>query len=476
MFRNRIALLLVTTLPLQACAVGPNYAPPAPIALGVPGGYSTPAPAGAPGDIQAWWTNFNDPQLTSIVERARAGNLDITQAVARLRQAHESLIQSRADLLPSVSGSAGYNRALFDSIGARDDFSLGANVAYQADLFGGVRRGIEASRATYQASGFDLATVQTSIEAEAARNYILARQAQSNLAIARNALGIQDDNLEITGFRVQAGLVSSLDVEQSRQQRAQTAATIPSLEQNYQTAVNRLGVLIGQAPGALKAELEASAPIPRGPDSLAVGIPADTLRQRPDVRSAERQLAAATAQIGVAEAQLYPALNISGNIGTAATSIGGLASIVTGSLFAGLTQLIFDGGRTRSRVRAQEAAAEGALANYKSVVLSSLEDVENALTALQAAKARQVQFAIALDASNNAAILSRSEYRAGLTDITTLNTNESALLSAQNGLSNAKADQAQALVQLYLALGGGWDSNSVPQAPPSAQPPQTTRE
>lgn len=472
MFRNRIALLLVTTLSLQACAVGPNYAPPAPVALGVPGTYSTPAPAGAPGDIQAWWTNFNDPELTSIVERARAGNLDIAQAVARLRQAHEALIQSRADLVPSVSGSAGYNRALLDNVGARDNFSLGANVAYQADLFGGVRRGIEASRATYEASGFDLATIQTSIAAEAARNYILARQAQANLAIARNSLAIQDDNLEITGFRVQAGLVSSLDVEQSRQQRAQTAATIPSLQQSYQSAVNLLGVLTGQAPGALKAELEATAPIPKGPDSLAVGIPADTLRQRPDVRAAERQLAASTAQIGVAEAQLYPALNITGNIGTAASSIGGLASVVTGSLFAGLTQLIFDGGRTRSRVRAQEAAAEGALANYKKVVLTSLEDVENALTALQAAKDRQAQFAIALDASNNAAILSRSQYRAGLTDITTLNTNESALLSAQNGLSNARADQAQALVQLYLALGGGWDSNSVPQAPAKAQLPR----
>ena len=476
MFRNRIALLLVTTLSLQACAVGPNYAPPAPVALGVPGTYSTPARAGEPGDIQAWWTSFNDPELSSIVERARAGNLDIAQAVARLRQAHEALIQSRADLFPSVSGSAGYNRALLDTVGPRDNFSLGANVAYQADLFGGVHRGIEASRATYEASGFDLATVQTSIAAEAARNYILARQAQADLAIARNSLGIQDDNLEITGFRVKAGLVSSLDVEQSRQQRAQTAATIPSFEQSYQTAVNRLGVLTGQAPGALKAELEATAPIPKGPDSLAVGIPADTLRQRPDVRAAERQLAAATAQIGVAKAQLYPALNISGNIGTAATSIGGLASVVTGSLFAGLTQLIFDGGRTRSRVRAQEDAAEGALAKYKQVVLTSLEDVENALTALQAAKDREAQFAIALDASNNAAILSRIQYRAGLTDITTLNTNESALLSAQNGLSNARADQAQALVQLYLALGGGWDSNSVPQAPAKAQPPQTSRE
>ena len=185
-------------------------------------------------------------------------------------------------------------------------------------------------------------------------------------------------------------------------------------------------MLTGQAPGALKAELAATAPIPAGPTTLAVGIPADALRQRPDVRAAERRLAAATAQIGVAEAQLYPALGITGNIGTAAASIGNLTSVITGGLFAGLSQLIFDGGRTRSQVRSQEAAAEAAFAAYKQTVLNALEDVENALTALQTAKDRQVQFSIALDASNNSAILSRSQYRAGLTDITTLNNNETA--------------------------------------------------
>jgi len=470
MFRTRMLLLLTVALPLQACVVGPDYAPPAPAALGVPGGYSTPAPTGEPADIRAWWTIFNDPLLTSIVDRARSGNLDIAQAVARLRQAREALVQARTQRLPTVTGSGSYGRDLLDNVGSRDSLSIGADASYQVDLFGGISRSIEAQRASYAGSGYDLATVQTSIASEAARNYILARQAQANLAIARNSLGIQDDNLEISGFRVQAGLVSSLDVEQSRAQRAQTAATIPSLEQSYQAAVNRLGVLTGQAPGALKAELEASVPIPSGPESIAVGIPADALRQRPDVRAAERRLAAATAQIGVTQAQLYPALGISGNIGTAATSFGGLADVITGGLFASLSQLIFDGGRVRSQVRSQRAAAEGAFALYKQTVLGALEDVENALTALQSAKDRQAQFTIALDAANNGAILSRSQYRAGLTDITTLNTNETNLLSAQNGLSNAKADQAQALVQLYLALGGGWDSTTVPQAPAAQTP------
>jgi NodT family efflux transporter outer membrane factor (OMF) lipoprotein len=465
MKRSHIALMLTVVLPLQACMVGPNYKPPASASLGVPDAYSGPATIGALPDISTWWTWFGDTELTSIIDRARKDNLDIAQAVARLKQAREGLVQARASLLPTVSGSAGYSRNLLDSVGPRDNFSIGADASYQADIFGGTRRSIEAARATEQASGYDLATVQTSIAAEAARNYLLARQYQAALKIARDSLAIQDDNLEIAGFRVQAGLVSSLDQEQARAQRAQTAAQVPTIEQNYAAAVNRLGVLTGQAPGALKAELEAVQPIPMGSADIPTGIPGDVLRQRPDVRSAERNLGAATAQIGVQKAALYPALNITGNIGTSASALGSLANVVTGGLFAGLTQLIFDGGRTRSRVRAQEAAAEGALAAYKSTVLTSLEDVENALQSLQAAKQRQREFAVALDASNAAAILARSQYRAGLTDITTLNNSEAALLSAQNGMNGARGDQAQAMVALYLALGGGWNPAEPPKPP-----------
>ena len=474
MARNRpLALLLAAALPLQACAVGPDYAPPSNAGLGVPAGYSTANSGGALPDISSWWRRFNDPLLNRLVDQARAENLDIAQAVARLRQAREGLVQARGAALPSISGSAGYNRFAFDNVGDRDNFSIGADASYQAGIFGEIRRNVEANRASYAASGYDLASVQTSVASEVARNYILARNAQANLQIARDSLRVQDENLEITGFRVQAGLVSSLDVEQSRAQRAQTAAQIPVIEQNLQAAINRLGVLAGQAPGALKAELVAPRPIPVGAEPGGVGVPADVLRQRPDVRSAERQLAAATAGIGVEEAALYPALNITGSIGTAASSIGALTNVITGGLFAGLTQLIFDGGRTRSRVRAQRAAAEGALANYKQVVLTALEDVENALTALQAAKDQQREFAIALDAARNTAILARSQYRTGLTDITTLNTAEASLLSAQNGLSNARGNQATALVQLYLALGGGWDASTVPTiAPTPAAAPQ----
>ena len=482
MSRFRTLALLVAALPVAACTVGPDYRPATPAALGVPDAYSVPVPTRSAADITAWWTQFDDPLLVSIVERARANNLDIAQAVARLRQARESLVQSRAQLLPTLSGSAGYTRSqrivggtttlpggatIVTGRASGDTLSVGLDVSYQVGLFGEVRRTIEASRAQYQASGYDFATVLLSTEAETARNYMLARLYQAQLANARDSLGIQDDNLEIAGFRVQAGLVSSLDSEQARSQRATTAATIPTLEQNYNAAVSRLGVLTGQAPGALKAELAATRPIPAGPDSVAVGVPIDTLRQRPDVRAAERTLAAATAQIGVAKAQLYPALTISGSVSTDAAKIGNLFENVAGQVFAGLTQAIFNGGRLRSQVRGQEAAADGAFAAYKSTVLGGLEDVENAVVALDTAKRRAEQFTIALDAANNSAILSRSQYRAGLTDFTTLNTAESSLLSARNGLSQAQADRATALVQLYLALGGGWDSAADPTAIPN---------
>lgn len=200
------------------------------------------------------------------------------------------------------------------------------------------------------------------------------------------------------------------------------------------------------------------------------GFPADTLRRRPDIRAAERQLAAATAQIGVAQAQLYPALAISGSIDTNAASIGNLAEAITGGLFAGLTQAIFNGGRLRSQVRSARAGADIALAAYRSTVLTALEDVENAIAARRAAQAREQEFAVALDAANNFAILSRSQYRAGLTDFTTLAQAEAALLSARNGATQARADAATATVQLFSALGGGWD----PAVTPTADPLPTT--
>jgi outer membrane protein, multidrug efflux system len=479
MMNRPTILMTLIAIPLAGCTVGPDYRPRGASELGVPPAYSVEAQQAAQEDLRQWWTAFNDPLLTRLVEQAASQNLDVAQAVVRLRQAREALIQSRASLLPSVSagGSASRTESLRGgtttvtlpdgtvtsfSQGGSSSFSLGADVNYQADLFGGVRRGVEASRAQLDASGYDYATVLISIQAEIARNYILARAAQTQLAYARDSLAIQDDNLEIAGFRVQAGLVSSLDQEQARASRAQTAASIPSIEASYNSAVSRLGVLTGQAPGALKGEMASVRPVPQGPSAIAVGIPADTLRQRPDVRSAERNLAAAVAQIGVAEAQLYPQLSLGGSIDAGASNLGSIFDVITGRLFASIAQTIFDAGRTRSQVRSAQAAADGAFYSYKQTVLNALEDVENAVVALQSAQRRERELTVALDAANNSAILSRSSYRAGLADFLTLNQSEASLISARNGLLQARSDQASALIQLYLALGGGWDASTIP--------------
>ena len=475
-YRTTTAALLSVCL-VSGCAVGPNYSAPQATALGVPAAYGVAAAPAAPVDLVVWWRQLNDPLLTDLIGRATTANLDIAVSEARLLQARESLLQARASLLPSLSGSAGVTRnvtrtattSIPTALGnivqaggtsASTQLSLGLDASWQADIFGGVRRSVEAAQANSDAALFNLAGVRTSVAGEVATNYVDARLAQARLAIARDTLKNQDDNLQIAGFRVKAGLASSTDAEQARAQRAQTAATIPLLETSFVSAVNRLGVLTGQAPEALRQTMDAVGPIPRGPDAVAVGIPADTLRQRPDVRAAERSLAAATADIGVAQAQLYPALSITGTLNTAAADLGRLGNAGTGSLFAGLTQTIFEGGRLRSQVRSARAGADLAFATYKQTVLGGLEDVENAVQALNSAEQRQTALAVALDASNNAAVLARSQYRAGLTDFLTLLQSEQTLLSARDSLASAQADQALALVRLYLALGGGWQPAS----------------
>jgi NodT family efflux transporter outer membrane factor (OMF) lipoprotein len=459
---RRIAAPLCV-LSLAACSVGPNYRPPAPAALSVPETYFSPdAQAARPAELANWWERFDDPLLTRLIGEASAGNLDLAQAASRLTQARESLAQARAGLVPTVGASAGAGRDVGPG-NDRTSFNVGADAAWEIDLFGRIRRGIEASGADAQGVYYDREALRVAIAAEVATNYIQARLAQERLALARDTLAIADDNLQIAGWRVEAGLVSSLDSEQARAARAQTAASIPNIENAFTSATYRLAVLTGRAPGALTGDLTQAKPIPRGPAEVAVGIPADTLRQRPDVRSAERTLAAQTARIGVAEAQLYPALRLSGNIGTSAFSLGGLFNAITGGIFSSLSQTLFDGGRLRSQVRSQQAATEGALAAYRQSVLTSLEDVENALLALRSARERQAQFTIALDAANNSAILARIQYRSGLTDFRQLLETERSLLSARDGLVGSRGDEALALVQLYRALGGGWDPEAAPE-------------
>lgn len=474
--RYRIVWIAGTALSLSACAAGPDYHAPQSAALGLPAAYSAGAgTAASQTELASWWTRLDDPALSALIEQAVASNLDIVQAQARLRQARESLRQANAAFLPQINGSGSGGKNYRNQAGGTrvDDsgnvistgasnwsstYSLGANASWQIDLFGELSRSREAARADLAASGYDLATVRMTVISELVTNYVQARLAQEQLRIARETQAVQQDNYKIADWRLQAGLVSSLDEQQAKAQLAQTNASIPQLEASLKGSLNRIAVLTGQAPGEATRTLETPAPIPVASTDIATGIPADTLRQRPDVRSAERALAAATARIGVARAQLYPSLGISGNIGTTSNAFRNMFDLITGGVFANVAQVIFDGGRLASQVRSQKAATDAAFAAYKQSVLTALEDVENGMASLASARTRKTEFATAYEASNNAAIMARSQYQAGLIDFQTLSTTETTLLNARNSLASARSDEVLAIAQLYNALGGGWQN------------------
>jgi NodT family efflux transporter outer membrane factor (OMF) lipoprotein len=462
---------------LSGCVAGPDYQAPGAEKLGVPPHYSVLSDPAAQSRDPRWWTALNDPVLTRIEAEGMAANLDLAMAVARLRQSREALVQARSTLLPTLSASAtasgtrsltgggtttiGFGTAGTGSSG--NSLSMSVDAAYQVDLFGGRSRSIEAARADAAGSRFDYGAVALTIQSDIATAYLQVRLQQTNLVNARMARTNQADALQIADWRNQAGLVSLLDVEAARSQLALTTATIPPIDSALNTAIARLGVLTGREPGALKPELAVVLPIPVGPADITVGVPADIVRQRPDVRVAERSLAGATARIGVAAAQLRPALSLGGSLTSGAGSISGLVDAISGQAFATLAQTLFDGGRLRSLVRAQRAATDGALANYHQVVLIALEEAENAIVALHNANLRQAELDRAQAAATRSAELARDQYRSGLIDFAALIVTENLLVTARNGAVQARYDRAAALVGLFAALGGGWtDRDTVP--------------
>ncbi|WP_419957056.1 efflux transporter outer membrane subunit [Qipengyuania algicida] len=444
---------------LFACTtIGEMHAPVPTVA--VPDQWSSP-PDDSAQNLASYWQALGDPQLDRFVALALANNRNLAQAAARVAQARAGVRASRAAYFPQISGSAGVQRDVGDFANTDPQFSVGADAQWELDLFGQISGGVSASRAELAAAGFGLGDLQRLIVGQVAQTTVSARTLATQLSIARDTLRIQDDNLQIAQWRLQAGLVSSLDVEQARAQRAQTAASIPAIERDLAQAANAISTLIGEAPGSVRMALEQhAAPIPVPPDKVGFGIPATVLRQRPDVRQAEELLLADTARIGIARAQMLPLVQLTGNIGSASSGLNSLFDIVTGGLFAGVSQLIFDGGRARAQLDSARAAAAGSLAAWEQTILQALADVENSDIALTKARERVAQLAIARDAASNAAVLARSQYQAGLIDFQTLLTAENQLLSARNALSASEAERANAFIALEQAVGGGWDVNA----------------
>lgn len=460
--KRALALLAgpIGMVALAGCAT-PTIEPPA-AGIAVPAAWAESEQAPASLDVARYWRLLDDPVLTQLVEAALANNLDLAQSAARLDQARAQLAGTRAGYLPQVSGSGRAQQDLLDN--AADDplVSLGADASWELDLFGRIGANVAASQADLAAAGYSLADLQRVIAGQVALATVSARATAQQLAIARDTLNYQDENLQIARWRVQAGLVSSLDVEQARSQRAQTAATIPLLESNLASTANAISTLIGEPPGRVLALLEAPAAIPTPPAVAGFEAPAEVLRRRPDVRGAEASLVASMARIDVARAQLLPAIQLGGTVGTSSLGLGNLFDVITGGVFGSIGQLIFDGGRTRAQIDSARAAAQGSLAAWRQSILGALEDVETAAVDLDRSGQRVGIYAEALDAANNSAILARSQYQAGLTDFQNLLTSENQLLSARNAQVGAEADRASAFVRLTQALGGGWSPADYP--------------
>jgi NodT family efflux transporter outer membrane factor (OMF) lipoprotein len=456
--RWRFASLTALALACTACAHAPDV--PVDAGMAVPADWTESDPALAEIDLTTYWRQLNDPLLTEFVEQAVAQNLDLAQSAARVKQARAQLRSTRAGWFPQLDASAGAGRnetlsggpSLLDGT----SFDVGADASWELDLFGRIGGAVAASRADLETAGYSRDDLQRAIVGQVAQSTIQARSTALQLAIARDTLAYQNDNLQIAEWRVQAGLVSSLDVEQARSQRAQTAATVPLLESNLAATANAISTLIGEPPGRVLAALQDSTAVPVPPALDAYEAPAGVLRRRPDVRGAEATLVANTARVGVARAQLLPLVRLTGSISTGAGNISDLFDVITGSLFGSISQLIFDGGRTDAQIDSAEAVAEGSLAAWRLAILGALEEVETAAVDLRTARERVVLYAEAVDAANNSALLARSQYQAGLTDFRNLLTTENQLLSARNALVGAEADRANAFVRLTQALGGGW--------------------
>ena len=457
---------------LGGCAaVGPDYTEPQ---LAVPAGWSagTGTDAMDAALLARWWHGFGDPVLDRLVADALAANLDLAQARARLREARARRGVAGAALMPSVdaslSGSRSRSSGQSGSGSTRELYSAGFDASWELDVFGGVRRSVEAAQADLEASVESLSDTRVSLAAEVALNYIDLRTAEQRLAIAEESIASRGENHQIIRWRQQAGLVSELDLAQATTDLESTRAVLPPLRTAVIEAKNRLAVLLGRNPGELEDLVHADRPIPLAAREIDAAIPADTLRQRPDVRAAERRLAAQTARLGEAEAARYPSFRLSGSLGLEALELDALADrdANTHSLFGGITAPVFNAGRIAANIEIQDALVEQARLAYRAAVLAALEEVENALTAVANTDARRAKLAEAAAAARTTLAIAEYRYASGLADFLSVLDAQRTQLSLDEQLAGSTGELARAQVRLYKALGGGWSTEPLPAKEP----------
>ena len=446
------ALPLALALCLGGCAA---WSPATDVQSALPDSART-----APGNpLAPWWQHFNDPLLSTFVTQALQANTSIRSAQAALQQARALRDVKTAGLLPRVNASTSAQRSKSGSAEASNSFRAGLDASWEPDVFGANRSALNATEADALVAQASLADVQVSIAAEVALAYIQLRGQQAQLAIARRNLASQQETLQITDWRAQAGLITALEVEQARTATEQTSAQLPALATSIAKTRHSLAVLTGQRPDALQTLLDAPLPVPQAAPELTQHIPAQTLRQRPDVRAAEHRINAALARVSAADAARYPSFNLSGSLGLSALSLGGLSNgaTIVNSLLGSISVPLLDGGAAQAQVLVQEAALEQNRANYQSVVLTALKEVEDALVALQGDRERLLHLQGAASAAGNAALLAQHRFSSGLIDFQTVLQTQRTLLTAQDSVASTSADLSADHVRLYKALGGGWN-------------------
>lgn len=420
--------------------------------------------------LSQWWTVFSDPVLSDLIERARTGNLDLRQAVSRVQQARAQRGIAKAALFPTVgAGASASATKTSQEVGGDgstvEHYAAGFDASWELDIFGGKRRSLEAATATWQATEERLADVLVSLTAEVALNYVEVRSYQELVSITESNVSVRAETYDITRWRREAGLTTQIDEDQAKLSLDQVRAQLPSLQTSLEDAKYRLAVLLGLQPGALSALLAEKKPVPVSPVTVAVGLPADLLRRRPDVRTAERLLAAQTAQIGVATAQLYPSFSLAGNLGLESLAFANLysASAYAAQGVAKAAWTLFDGGAIRQNIKVQTAKQEEALCYYESTVLTALKESESAIIAYANEQTRRDSLAAGVKSGQSAFELARDQYSSGLVNFQTVLDTQQSLLSVQDQLAVSEARVTSNLISLYKALGGGWTpTNGLP--------------
>ena len=458
--------------------VGPKYEPPK---AAVPESFHQQAAAAGVTTETAvanWWTTLGDPELTALIERAVSANLDLKVASSRALEARATRRVTRSDLLPSVSSSnniertrGGLTQGLFNTnAGPSGQSSLltpletsvyqfGFDASWEIDFFGGHRRTLEAATADLAAIGEARRDTLVSLLAEVARNYSELRGYQRRIDITNRNIELQQDSLNLTRARADAGLGTQFDVERQAAQLDSTRALVPSLEAAQIQTIHRLSVLLGEEPGTLLEELTQVKPLPMVPPSVPVGLPGDLLKRRPDIREAESRVAAETARVGVARADLFPKILLTGAAGRQATEPSGL-TLGAGNFFSigpAITLPIFTAGKIRGNIEAQKQRLDQALTQYQGTVLRSLEETENALVAYGHEKDREEKLVASVEESRQATLLATELYTRGLSDFLSVLDAQRQQLVAEDDLAQSDTIVVTDLVALYKALGGGWD-------------------